>query len=233
MVCVVLYCVQLFWQFSSKPSENIGRFHRKENTNFPKRRLVRSKNVFLSSGRLVALVVTKNYVLRTSWGLSTWKKTCFLFICRVTFGLRWLSKAAFDNGFQVVYLRYTVTIVKKQFFIFWKRGLRRFGLCTIFLKLSVQIFEKCRPMSPKPINLPLKMKLREAQSLRFELCFACFSSCEWKSCCEKFEINVCEILPIFVRLQCWVLPALVFKGYVYYFGSLHPAFEMSCDTEYL
>ena len=30
-----------------------------------------------------------------------------------------------------------------------------------------------------------------------------------------------------------VLAALVFERYVRYFGSLHPAFEMSCDTEYL
>ena len=124
-------------------------------------------------------------------------------------------------------------LLKKQLFIFWKRGLSRFGLCTFFLKASVQICQKCQPMSPKPINIPLKMTLKEAQSLRFELCFACFSSCEWKSCCEKFEINVRELIPFFVRLQCWVLPALVFGGYVWYFGSLHPAFEMSCDSECL
>ena len=30
-----------------------------------------------------------------------------------------------------------------------------------------------------------------------------------------------------------VLAALFFERYVRYFGSLHPAFEMSCDTEYL
>ena len=41
-----------------------------------------------------------------------------------------------------------------------------------------------------------------------------------------------EIIPIFVRLQYKVLPALVFEGYVWYFGSLHPAFEISSDTEY-
>ena len=65
-------------------------------------------------------------------------------------------------------------------------------------------------------------------------------SCAWfvslvvnEKAVEKFEINVREFIPIFVRLQCWVLPALVFEGYVYYFGSLHPAFEMSCDMEYL
>ena len=50
---------------------------------------------------------------------------------------------------------------------------------------------------------------------------------------EVREINVRELIPVFVRLQCWVLPALVFDGYVWYFGSLHPAFEMSCDIQYL
>ena len=102
-------------------------------------------------------------------------------------------------------------LLKKQFFLFWKRGLRRFGLCTFFLKVSVQIFEKCRPMSSKPINIRLKMTLRDAQSLRFELCLAFFSSCEWqKVLWEVREIIVRELLLLFVRLQCWVSPALVF-----------------------
>ena len=34
-------------------------------------------------------------------------------------------------------------------------------------------------------------------------------------------------------MQSHVLAALVFERYVWYFGSLHPAFEISCDTEYL
>ena len=38
---------------------------------------------------------------------------------------------------------------------------------------------------------------------------------------------------MFIRLQCQVLPALVIEGCVWYFRSLHPAFEMSYDTEYL
>ena len=50
--------------------------------------------------------------------------------------------------------------------------------CVLFLKVSVQIFEKCPPMSPKPINLPFRMTLRAAQSLSIELCLGCFSSCD-------------------------------------------------------
>ena len=66
-------------------------------------------------------------------------------------------------------------------------------------------------------------------------------SCAWlvspvvneKVLWEVREINVRELIPIFVRLQCWLLPALVFECCVWYFGSLHPAFGMSWDIEYL
>ena len=85
-----------------------------QNTNFPKRRWVRSKNVCLSSAFLFFFGCNKKNVFRTSSHLSTWNNTCFLFKCRVMLGLRSLSQAAFDNGFWVVYLRYTVTIVKKS-----------------------------------------------------------------------------------------------------------------------
>ena len=37
----------------------------------------------------------------------------------------------------------------------------------------------------------------------------------------------------FVQMQSHVSAAPDFEGYVWNFGSLHPAFEMSCDTEYL
>ena len=37
----------------------------------------------------------------------------------------------------------------------------------------------------------------------------------------------------FIQKQSHVLAALFFERYVRYFGSLYPAFEMSCDTEYL
>ena len=37
----------------------------------------------------------------------------------------------------------------------------------------------------------------------------------------------------FVQMPSQVLAALFFERYVRHFRSLHPAFEMSCDTEYL
>ena len=84
-----------FDDFRTNRPKNIGRSHRKENTNFAKWRWVRSKNISSSSALLFSLVVTKKYVLRTSWGLSIWNNTCFLFKCRVTFWLRYFLNATF------------------------------------------------------------------------------------------------------------------------------------------
>ena len=92
--CIVCNC---FDDFRTNLPKNIGRFQRKQNTKFPKWRWVRSKNVCWSYALLFSLVVTKKYVLRTSWGLSTWNYTCFLFKCRVTFPLRQFSKATFGT----------------------------------------------------------------------------------------------------------------------------------------
>ena len=59
VVSVVLYCVQRFWWFSHKPSEKNGRLRRKQNTKFPRRRWVSSKNVFLSTALLFSLFEIK------------------------------------------------------------------------------------------------------------------------------------------------------------------------------
>ena len=93
------FCI-VFNSFDGFPTnfpKNIGRFHQKENTNFPKRRWVRSKNVCLSSALLFSLVVTTKIVLRTPSDLFTWNNTCFLFKCRVTFRLRQFSKVRFGT----------------------------------------------------------------------------------------------------------------------------------------
>ena len=37
----------------------------------------------------------------------------------------------------------------------------------------------------------------------------------------------------FVQLQSHVLDTLFFERYVRYFGSLHPAFDISCHTDNL
>ena len=91
---IVCICID---DFCTNLPKNNGRFHRKQNTKFPKGGWVRSKNFFLSAALLFSLVVTKKYVLRFSWGLSTWNNTCFLFKCRVTFRLGQFSKARFGT----------------------------------------------------------------------------------------------------------------------------------------
>ena len=55
-----------------------------------------------------------------------------------------------------------------------------------------------------------------------------FKSVRSKVSWRKLLRNMC-----FLFKCSHVLAALVFEGYVWYFGSLHPAFEMSCDIEYL
>ena len=50
---------------------------------------------------------------------------------------------------------------------------------------------------------------------------------------EVRKVNLNKILPVFVLLQCQVLPALVFESYVWYFGFSHLAFEKSCEIDYL
>ena len=74
VICIVCNC---FDEFRTNLPKNIRRSHRKENTNFPKWRWVRSKIVCLSSSLLFFLLVTKKYVLRTSWDVCTWISTCF------------------------------------------------------------------------------------------------------------------------------------------------------------
>ena len=55
-----------------------------------------------------------------------------------------------------------------------------------------------------------------------------------KSCFENLLRSLyMKQYVFFVQLQRHLLAAIIFERCVRYFGSLHPAFEMSCDTEYL
>ena len=83
--CIVCNC---FDDFCTKLPKNIGRFHRKQNTKFPKRHWLRSKNDFWALLCFFLWLYLKKNVLTTSSELSTWNNTCFLFIRRVTFRLR-------------------------------------------------------------------------------------------------------------------------------------------------
>ena len=126
--------------FRTNLPKNNGRSHRKENINFPKWRWVRSKNVCLSSALLFSVVVTKMFVLRTSWGLSTWSNMCFLFKCRVTFRLCHFSKATFGTlALYILRLRCLV--------ILWYRILIKTALFSWrkqkISKTTLSTFQKC------------------------------------------------------------------------------------------
>ena len=156
---IVCNCFDVFR--TNRPKKN-GRSHQKENTNFPKWRWVRFKNVCLSSALLFSLVVTKIFFEVSL--LGTIRVFCSnaesRFGCAIFRTLRSVLCLFTSCVWDVS--RYPILREKIAFDFFRKRGLRRFGLCTFFLKVSVQIFEKCRPLSPKPNNFPLKMTLREA-----------------------------------------------------------------------
>ena len=134
-----------FDDFRTNRPKNIGRSHRKENTNFAKWHWVRSKNVCLSSALLFSLVVNK-IVLRNSWDLSIRNNRCSLFKCRVTFWLRSFSNAMF--GTLALYLLRLRCLArpntwKKTAFDFLRiRCLRRFGLCAIVLMIFEQTVRK-------------------------------------------------------------------------------------------
>ena len=104
-------CAIVLIIFVQNLPKKIGRFYSKENTNFPKRRWVCSKNACLSSASLSSLVVTKKWVLRTCWDLSTWNNTCFLFKCRVRFWLRYFFPNATFGALALYILRLRCLVI--------------------------------------------------------------------------------------------------------------------------
>ena len=160
-----------------------------QNRNFPKRRWVRSKNIFLSSGGLDSLVVNKKAVLRTCWDLSTWNNTCFLFKCRVKFGLRYFSNATFGTlALHILRLRCLAipnTYINSICF-FWKRGLRRFVLRAFVLMVFPQTFRKILGdfTERKTQNFQKDVEYVPKMSFWALLCF--FSVLTKENCFENF-----------------------------------------------
>ena len=182
------------------------RFHWKQNTNIPKRRWVRYKNMFLSAAPLFSLVVTKE-------------------IC-------------FENILRSLYLEQYVFFVQMQ---------SRSG-CVSFRRLGsvLWLFTSChwdvlwyRILKKTALVSWAKQKLSKTSlstfhNRPFELWWAFCFGCNWKICFENFIRSLySEQYVFFVQMQSHVSAAPNFEGYVRSFGSLHPAFEMSCETEYL
>ena len=119
-------------------------FFLEQTRNFPNWRWVRSRNVCLSSALLFALVVTKKYVLRTSWVslLEILRVFCSNaesgFGCASSRRLRlvlWLFTSCVRD---VLWYR---ILIKVAFDFFRKRGLRRFVLCA---KVLMSFVRTCR-----------------------------------------------------------------------------------------
>ena len=68
-----------------------------QNRNFPKRRWLRSRNVFLSSARLDSLVVNRKSCFENFLRSLYLEQYVFSFKCRVTFRMRQTSKATFGT----------------------------------------------------------------------------------------------------------------------------------------
>ena len=131
-----------------------------QNKNFPRRRLVRSRNVFLTSAQLDFLVVNKKTVLRTCWDLSTWDKTCFLFKLQshvlaalfspnATFGTLTLSSCVWDV------LRYR--ILKRELLIFSET-------CSPSFCILCKCFDDFRTNLPKVMGDLTERKTRTFQT---------------------------------------------------------------------
>ena len=179
--CILCNC---FDDVRKNIPKNNGWSHRKENTNFPKQRRVRSKNVCWNSALLFSLVVTKKIVLWNSWDLSTWNNTCFLFKCRVTFRLRQTSKATFGTlALYILRLR-CVAISKTYKNSFWFL----FGNVVFVVLYCMQLFwcfsykpsEKLWAIWPKGKHKLSKTSLDTFLKYLFELCFAFFFGCNEK-----------------------------------------------------
>ena len=236
VVFVVLYCKQLFGWFLYKPSNLLWAFSPKKNTNFPKWRWVRSKNICLRSALSFSLVVIKKYVLRTSWGLS-FLGTILVYCSNAESRF---ACASFRRLRLVLWLFTSCVwdVVRHRI----HKNLIFFGDVVFVVLYCVQLSwcfsskpsEKYWSISPKGKHKLSKTTMSTFEKCLFELSFAFFSGCNYKNCFVTFLSSLyLEKYVFFVRMHSHVSAAPVLEGFVWYFGSLHPGFEMSCDIEYL
>ena len=130
-------------------------------------------------------------------------------------------------------LRYR--ILKKTAFDFFGNVVSVILYCVqVFWWISHKPSEKYWAISPKAKHKNSKKTLSTFQNCLFEGCSAFSLVVTEENCFENFLRSLyVEQYVFFVQMQSRVSAALVFEGYVRYFGSSHLAFEMSCDTEYL
>ena len=146
-----------------------------QNRNFPKRRWVRSRNGFLSSGGLVASVVTKKLFWELPQISLSGTKRVFCSNAESRF-----SCASFPTPRLVLWLftscvwdvlRYRI-LKKTAFDFFWGTWSALFWIVYILLKVSLQIFENSRAQCHQN-QLTFLLKWRWGQPKVFAL------SCAW------------------------------------------------------
>ena len=154
------------------------------------------------------------------------------------FSLVVTKEICFENILRSLYLEQYVFFVQMQS-RFGCASFRRLGsvlwlfTSCVWDVLWYRILKKTAPVSWAKQKLS-KTSLSTFQNRLFELWWACCIGCNWKSCFENFIRSLySEQYVFFVQMQSHVSAAPNFEGYVWSFGSLHPAFEMSCQTEYL
>ena len=159
--CIVCNC---FDDFRTNLPKNIGQFHRKQNTKFPKRRWVRSKKLFRELPQISLLGTIRVFCsnAESSFGCASFRTlrlVLWLFTSCVWDVLRYqtLIKTAFDFFGNVVF------VVLYYVQLFWW--------------FSYKPSEKYWAIWPKGKHQVSKKTLSTFQKCLFELCFAFFVGC--------------------------------------------------------
>ena len=116
-----------------------------------------------------------------------------LFRYKVTFRLRWLSKARFDFGFfkSCIWDIILYQMLERLISFFFGNVVFVFlGCLQPFWKFLYTTFENYWAISPKTEHMFSKTTLRTFQKCWFEHCSACLFGFNYKSCYENFLRSV-------------------------------------------
>ena len=141
MVSVVLFCVQLFWWISHKPSEKYWAISPKAKHKISKKTLRTFQKCAFSAALLFCLVVAKEDCF------ENFLRSLFLeqYVFFVQVQSRVSAALVFERYFRyfgslhpVFEMSCDIEYLKNCFWFFRKRGLRRFVLCAFVLMILAQ-----------------------------------------------------------------------------------------------
>ena len=145
MVCIVLFCVQLFWWFLHKPCETYWAISLKAKQKSSKKTLSTFQKYVLERCSAFFFSCNQRNLFWEPPQISLLRTIRVFCSNAVTFRLRQFSKARFSTlALYILRLRclaipYTY---KNSCWFFRKHGLRRFVLCTTGFMTFVQTFRK-------------------------------------------------------------------------------------------